>query len=296
MIVLGKDRFSEDLARQLKAKFMKIESKIFPDGESYARIPEPEKIRDGKVILAGRLNTPGHDQDKLLMETFLILDKIRDLNPGKTCCLLPYQPYARQDRVFLEGETNSVKTVRGMITENCDLLVNVSAHDFRREGWISEKAYNIDATDSAIEFLKGMKPEKPVVIAPDMTESEHAGKIAASIGGEHISIRKERDKSTGKLSFGDLPLSMKGRQVIIYDDIISSGGTMINAINAAKKAGASRIVPVAIHGLSCARDNRYSLDIVYFAGQCLYLSDTIQAPYTRFSVTDLAADRISKIF
>jgi ribose-phosphate pyrophosphokinase len=282
-MILGKDEFSAGLAKELNTEFAKIESKVFPNGESYVRIP---KIK-GDVVYVARGSLP-FNPDKLMLETILVLEKLKEMNL-KVICLMPYQPYARQDKVFLEGEAHSLKYLRDLITERCDLLVNVSAHDFRREGWISKKAYNIDPVNSAMEFLKTEKIDNPVVLAPDMTENDNVRKISEALKCESLAIHKSRDRVTGKIETkADLP-DLKGKTAIVYDDIVTSGGTMISALKAVKKAGANKAISMCIH-----LDKKDPVEDIKNLGE-FYPSDTIDTGIPGFSVIPQIAETLENL-
>ncbi len=298
MIVLGRDGFSEKLAKKMHAKFVRIESKIFPDGESYFRISEPERVKGEKVILVVRGESSKLDQNRMLTESLLILDKLKELRAKKTCLLLPYIPYARQDKEFLKGETISIKTFRSILKEKCDLLVNVTSHDFRKEGWIDRKTYVMDATDSIAEFLKSKKFKDPVFVAPDMGVNESVEKLAKSLGGNSIGFKKERDRKTGKIrTSGKIP-NLRGKELVIYDDMVSTGGTIHNALKLAKKTGAGKIICVTIHMISVLnkKHGKNSIDLIRDECDEFLATDTIESEVSRISVIPDLAKTLLKIF
>lgn len=297
MIVLGKDGFSEMLAEELRAEFVRIESKLFPDGESYLRITEPERVRREKVVLVVRGESSKLDQNRILIECFLLLGKLKELGAKKICLLLPYIPYARQDKEFLKGEIVSIKTIRNLLKEKCDLLVNVNSHDFRKEGWIDKKTYNMDAMASVGRFLQSKGLKDPIVISPDTGMDENAGKLAKLIGGNSISFRKERDRRTGEIrTSGKIP-NLRGQEAIIYDDIISTGSTVLNVLKLVKKTGASKIICVAIHVISVI-NKKYGKDsISLIKDECeLCSTDTIESEVSKISVIPELAKTLLKIF
>ncbi len=300
MIVAGRDKFSEMLANELKAKYVGIEHKEFPDGESYFRVKERGPLKGQPVILVVRAKTPGTNPDKLVTESLVLLDHIRSMNPSKLCLLLPYQPYSRQDQEFLRGEPVSSKIIRKALSEKCDLLVNVASHDFRREGWINkdEKTYNVSGIDSVLTFLRMQKHGKPVVIAPDMTENENVRKIAGELRAETISIMKERDRHTGEVESEDFDYDFGGKDVIIYDDITSSGATLLKTIRRVKTDAPRSISATVIHAIAChnPRENMDSLEMIKETKAGIHSSDTIETPVTSFSVIPELAGKIVKIF
>jgi ribose-phosphate pyrophosphokinase len=297
MIVLGRDGFSERLAKETGSEFVRIESKIFPDGESYFRVSEPEKVSGEKAILVVRGESSKLDQNRILTESILLLDKLKEIKAKKICLVLPYIPYARQDKEFLKGETVSIKTIRNLLKEKCDLLVNVTSHDFRKEGWIDRKTYNLDATGSIAEFLKKKKLKDPIVIAPDIGVSESVEKLAKQIGGNSIGFEKERDRKTGKIRISGKIPNLRGQELVIYDDMVSTGGTIYNILKLAKKTEAGKIICVSVHVISVLNEKFRKNSIDLIRDECEFLAtDTIDSEVSRVSVIPQLARTLLKIF
>ncbi len=298
MIVLGRDHFSEMLAHDLKAGFIRLEHRRFPDGESYFRVTDPKRVRKEKAVVVIRGESPGFNSDKILTEALIVLDYVRSLKPKKIALVLPYQPYARQDREFLSGEPVSVRIVRDLLTEKCDLLVNVASHDFRKEGWVDEKVYNVDGTKSVVTFLKTKGFRNPVIVSPDMTEKERAKAIAGAIEAETISAGKERDKRTGETEADDFDYDFGGKDVIIFDDITSSGETVVKALHKVRMDTPKSTNVVVLHAINTfnRKVNSESFDMIRKAGAEMFASDTIRTPVTRFSVIPEIAGKLKEIF
>jgi len=298
MIVIGRDKFSEMLANELNAKHVGVNYKEFPDGESYFQLTEHNILKDQPVIVVVRAKTPGTNLDKLVTESVILLDFVRSLKPSKLCLLLPYQPYSRQDNQFLEGEPISSKIIRKNISEKCDLLVNIASHDFRKEGWIEDGMYNIDGLESVMTFLNMEKRKNAIVIAPDMTENDNVRKIAKAIGAETITIMKERDKVTGDVESEEIDYDFGGKDVIIYDDVTSSGATLLKTIHRVKTDAPRRITVVVIHAIACINpiEKMDSIEMIKETNVKFHSSDSIQTPVTSFSVISETAKKIKEIF
>lgn len=298
MIVLGNDKFSEKVAKKMNAGHVRLETKRFPDGEYYMRITEPERLKNEKVIFVSRGRTPDLSQDRLITKSLLVLFKLKEIGAKKIGLFLPFMPYSRQDKEFTPGEVVSVKIFRRVLEDNCDLIVSVTNHDKREEGWIDKKFYNVDGTKSVIEFLKTRKFENPIVAAPDMTSKGNVVKIAEEIGGSVLTVKKERDLKTGEIKIsGEIP-DLKGSELIIFDDIASTGNTMLEAIRLGKKANASKIICIVIHALSVfnAKHGRNSMEMIKEESDEYYASDTIENPVVGFSIIGQAAEFLKKNF
>lgn len=294
MIVTGTGRFSEALAGEMDADFSPIETKVFPDGEVYIRFKEPEKLKGEKVILVSRGESPNFNPNLLVIRTLLALKELNRLN-SQIYLVIPYMPYARQDKRFLEGEALSIETVRGLVEKLAEKIITVTSHDRREEGEITGKTYNIDGTEAVIRFLrKGGFNGNSIVMAPDMASDTFVRKIADELGVESLSVDKERDKKTGEIEMeGELP-DLSGRRLIIYDDMISTGGTMFRAVEKGKKAGAENIVCVAIHPV-LAKDSLEKIEVLQKEGIEFHTGDSIDSPLSDISLVEDVAERLSEI-
>lgn len=298
MIVLGNDEFARGVAKKMGADFARLETKKFPDGEYYLRIHEPEKLKGEKVIFVSRGRTPGLSQDRLLTKSLLVLHRLAEVGAKKIGLFLPYMPYSRQDKEFLPGEVVSVKIFRKILEDKCDLIVSVTNHDKREEGWIDKKFYNVDGTGSAINFLKKMSLKNPVIAAPDMTSKGNVERIAKSLGGEILAVKKERDRKTGEIRSSAVMQDLSGKELVIFDDISSTGGTLLRAIELGRNAKAKKIVCVVIHALSVYKKGlgKNSVEAIKESCDEYYASDTIENPVEGFSIVDEVADFFRKNF
>lgn len=282
MIVIGSDYFAKSIAKELNVKFFWMETKTFPDNEVYVRFKQERYINDD-VVLVVRGKSPGFDPNKLVVKTIFLVRHLKDMK-CRVYLVMPYIPYARQDKVFLEGEIVSIKLLRDLLKENVELIVTVTSHDFRKEGWIDKNVYNIDGTDVIIDFLKKQKYEKPFIIAPDMGSNMFVKKIGKELNANIISLKKHRDRKTGKITTTGKLDDLFGCELIIYDDIISTGRTLFNAIEKGLNANTGEIISIAVHPVlagDCYRKIREleeKYDIKFHA------TNTIESPISNISV------------
>jgi ribose-phosphate pyrophosphokinase len=240
---------SRDLAKrlvdELKAKLVPVFFKKFPDGESYIRIDGD--VQDEDVLIVQTTNPP---QDERMMQLFLLASAARDHGARRITAVVPYFAYSRQDKVFLPGEAFSAKTVVDIL-ETCGVneIITVNAHNP-----VALKSFNIPVKDlSAIPLL-----------AKYFTDLGFKGAVSLSVGKKGLAtaeeaanvlegpcdyIPTERDRHTGKVAIEKKPLRVKGRVAIFFDDIISSGGTMMKAVAHAKTQGAKKVYAACVHPL-----------------------------------------------
>ena len=261
MIIGGSS--SQDLAasvaRELGEKLCYVETRKFPDGERYLRISESVENEEVTVI-----QSTGYPQDENLMELIFMIANLKDLGAKKVRVVVPYMGYARQEKRFNPGETISAKIVCEMIeSAGADEFITFNIHEKCVLDFFNIPARNISAMPDIADYLnkKFFKKEdaKPLIIAPDKGAYGFAQEISEIIGCDCTYLTKVRlgpDKVETKIvdvrcdseSENTVNVdSVKGMHAIIVDDIIATGGTIVNAINILKQYGASSIDVCCVH-------------------------------------------------
>ncbi len=233
------------ISKALSLPLVKAESKIFPDGESYIRIPDSVK---GNSVVIVQSTFP--EQDKRLMELFFMSETLKDMGATNISAIVPYLAYSRQDRRFMEGEAISIKTVLRMISQaGVSSLLTVEPHHEEEMKYFSGSVKTVSPYEEiAMEIKKHTRD--PFVLAPDRSALGRAERVAKVLGGEFSYVEKLRDRETGKTTIAGAPnFNLKGKDVILIDDIISTGGTMVQAAEYAYSRGAERVIASACHVL-----------------------------------------------
>jgi ribose-phosphate pyrophosphokinase len=233
-----------------------IEIKKFHDCENYIYISDIEKIKEKHVVILHRCYP---DQDSRLMQFFQILSAVKPF-ATKITAIIPYLPYSRQDEITRPGETDSAAMMVKLLScAGLDELITFNCH-FLGSGDIKTNIFglNIESRSIATDLLDYVEPRvsNPVFIAPD----QGAAHFVEKFGG--VSMEKTLGEYIhGPLAFRQitsekLDADIAGRDVILIDDMIICGETMIKAVHVCKKAGAKRIICTAVHGLliGCAFD------------------------------------------
>lgn len=236
-----------NIARLLKVETVPVFLKIFPDGESYIRL-ETESLQDEDVVIVQTTSPP---QDQRLIQLLLMADNALDMKAKSIIAVVPYFAYNRQDRRFLSGEAFSVKTVMKLLHEcGVNKIISVNAHSPS-----VLKTFDIPVDDlSAIPLLAEYFKMKNLVENP---VSLSLGKKALSMAAEAHQVLKggfdyvstKRDAVTGNVTLEEKKLPVENRDVVIFDDIISSGGTMAKAVKLVKANGARKIYAACVHPL-----------------------------------------------
>jgi len=220
--------------------------KVFPDGETYVRI---EGNVDGETVAIVQTLAP--PQDTNLLQLLLLADAAKDLGARRVIAVVPYLAYARQDKRFLPGEAISINTVIKLIeAAGVDRLITVNIHELDILERFRIQAENLSAMKLlAKHFLeKGLKGA--FALAPDQGALIHAKEADEVLGGGHGWIYKERDRITGEIRVSvEESFDVSGRDVLIIDDIISTGGTVAAAARIAREQGARRVYAACAHPL-----------------------------------------------
>ncbi len=233
------------LSQLLNAELLRVESKTFPDGETYIRFYGGVS---GETIVI--IQTLYPHQDRKLFELLLSVDTAKDLGCKEVITVIPYLAYSRQDRRFLDGEPISVKTVLKLLRAvGVDHLITVDVHKVESLRFFHGNTVNLDPTPLFAEVLRN-EVKAPIVIAPDQGALSKARELAYLLhDSEYVAFKKYRDRVTGKVVHELLEVDFSGRDVVIVDDIISTGTTIANIASYVRDRDASKTYVVCSHAL-----------------------------------------------
>jgi ribose-phosphate pyrophosphokinase len=284
MIVLGSDRFAENLAKDVGVSFIAIEKRRFNDGEVCPRIMGEV---DNHAIIAERMAIPTKP-NRYLVEILLTIKNLKALGVEKIDVVVPYFVYGRQDKVFRKGEPFSAKFVLELLkSAGASRFFTVSSHADRESERISLSpipAYNVNGFDVIGSYFKKMNLDNPVVAGADSGSEKFAKTVADVIGCDYHTFDKKRDRDTGKISMS-MKFSAKDKDLIIVDDIVSSGGTMLSAIELAKEA--SSVYCSVVHVVSDESIEKISDEVERFVA-----CDTIDSSISNIQTTGMIAKKI----
>ena len=238
-------KLGNSIAEILGIETVRIAHKKFPDGESYIRF-EGEVAGEEVAIV----QTTGPPQDTNLIQLFILADAAKDLGAKRVIAVVPYLAYARQDKRFLPGEAISIQTIGKLLkASGIDELLTVNVHQEKILEKFEIPARNISAIGLLANYFKSRGLEGAFALAPDKGASEFATEASKILGGGYGWLHKERDRYTGEVKTEEKTLDVSGKDAIIFDDIISTGGTTANAVKILKKQGARRIFAACVHPL-----------------------------------------------
>ena len=235
----------ERIAGLLGIEMVPLVFKRHPDGESYVRVEG--KVQDEEVAIVQTTSPP---QDTRLVQLALVADAAKRHGAKKITAIVPYLAYARQDRLFLKGEAFSIITIARMLKiAGVDNLITVNIHKEKILSKFPFPARTVSAVPLLAEHFKNKGCKKAFALAPDKGAVWLAEEARNILGGESGYLEKDRDRYTGNVSMKKKLLDVKGKNVIIFDDIISTGGTIVAAVGILKEIGAERIYVGCVHPL-----------------------------------------------
>ncbi len=273
MIVLpgsASKRLAVSLSEQLGCPLAKVESKPFPDGERYVRV---DSDLMGKTVIIVQNTYP----DEKLVELFILQDAVREFKDTRIVTVIPYFGYARQDKVFKPGETIAARTMAKRIQSASDQVILIDIHAPTIADWFDVPCKSVSSMADIAEYLKDK--EVDAILAPDKGALARAGEVAKELGVDFDHMEKTRvDGFTVSMKPKDLDVS--GKRVVIVDDIIATGGTIIKATEHLKANGAKEVWAACTHGLF-TNDAVPRLDAVL---DRLIATDTLESESTKLSV------------
>jgi len=238
-------QLGEKIAKLLGVEAVSLVFKTYPDGESYVRLEG--KVRDEEVAIVQTTSPP---QDTRLLQVALIADAARRHGAEKITAVVPYLAYARQDQVFLHGEAISIEVVARMLkAAGVDSLITVNVHQERVLAKFPFPAKTVSAVPLLAQYFKQKGFEKAFALAPDDGALWLAEEAKTVLGGECGYLEKHRDLYTGKITMEMKALDVGGKTVIIFDDVVSTGGTIALAARTMRELGADRVHAACVHPL-----------------------------------------------
>ena len=236
---------SQKISKFLKTKLVHSSIKKFSDGEIYIEINE--NIRGNSIFLIQSISSPANDN---LMELLLCIDPLKRSSSKNITSVIPYFGYARQDRKVEPRTSISAKLVSNLITKaGADRVVTVDLHAGQIQGFFDIPVDNLFATPIFSRHIKrNVKGKNLICVAPDVGGVERTRALARKLD-LGIAIIDKRRPTPGKSQVMNVVGNVKNKTCIIVDDIIDSGGTIVNAADALINRGAKEVHVYITHGV-----------------------------------------------
>lgn len=267
------------VSEALESNLVVSEFKRFPDGELYTRILD--EIEGEVTIIQSTVN------DSDFISLLQLIDACSEASQINV--VIPYMGYARQDKQFKKGEPLSARALAKAVKADNVFTINIHAESIL--DYFDAKAVNLDATPMIGEYIRNMKFKDPLIIAPDDGAITLARNASCDLGIEYDFLEKTR-LSGETVRIQPKNIKVEGRDVIIIDDIISTGGTMAETIALLKNQGAHEVFAACVHPVL---SNNAILKLFKAGVKGIIGTDTIDKGVSAVSVAPVIASAIRNI-
>ena len=270
---------AERVSRELgNAPFAIPFRKRFPDGELYVRVGGSFEGQDVVIVQSIRA-------DADLVELFLLQDAVRESGARRVWVVIPYFGYSRQDRRFFPGEPVSARAIARRAELDADAVITVDLHSPLNRGIFQRPLHEASGMPAIARLLR----ERPVdlLVSPDKGGVDRVRRMGEILGKPWIGLEKKRiDSERVELYFPPGGPEVRGKHVILVDDVISTGGTIVESAKLLRQRGAEAIVATCTHGLFL----KDAFERIKAVTDDIFATDTIENPVERASVApDIAA-------
>jgi len=263
------------IAKEIKAKILPTERKKFPDGEIYIRLLE--KPENDVVLIQNTYPNEG------IIAAIIAMQALKSEGANDITLVIPYFGYGRQDRKFLDGEPVSAEAIAKILSVYADRVILIDPHKDYIKEFFDVEAKVLHAYETLAEMLYPLDVD--LILAPDAGAVDRAKNVAKILGVDWDYLEKRR-LSGEEVEIKPKELDVEGKNVAIVDDIISTGGTIIEATKALKSQGAVNVYAACVHGLftnfAIHKLAQLSIDDVR-------VTDTIEGPLSVGSVAPIIA-------
>ena len=290
----GNTALAEKISAELNVPLTDTRMRRFADGEINVKIEDSMRGHDVFVIQPTCPPVNEH-----LMELFIILDALRRASAGRVTAVVPYYGYARKERKTQPREPISAKLVANFITlAGADRLLLLDLHAEAIEGFFDVPTDHLSPFRIFADYLRTKNLQNLTVVAPDAGGGRRAEAVANQLGAPiafGYKRRPEEDQAEVIAVSGDV----KGRDCVVVEDIITTGGTITKLAHALRNQGARRVLIAATHpvltGDAVDRLKRAQIEEVIVTDSVPIAPERLGPPITVLSVAPLLAEAIIRV-
>ncbi|GHA17231.1 ribose-phosphate pyrophosphokinase [Devosia pacifica] len=286
---------AESVAKYLELPLTDCEVKRFADNEIFVEIQE--NVRGEDVFVLQSTSYPANDN---LMELLIICDALKRSSARRITAVIPYFGYARQDRKSASRTPISAKLVANLITEaGANRVLTLDLHAEQIQGFFDIPTDNLFSAPVMVRDIRDRHDlEKVMIVSPDVGGVKRARNVASRIGANLAIVDKRRPRA-GVSEVMNIIGDVEGQTCILIDDIIDSGGTLINAAEALLNAGAKDVSAYITHGVlsenASARIAASKLNELVVTDSILATPEVSSAPNIRkLSIASLIGEAVAR--
>jgi ribose-phosphate pyrophosphokinase len=224
----------------------KLERSVFSNGEIYVRPAQSVRGADCFVI-----QSHCHPINDHIMEQLITIDALRRASARRITAVMPFYGYSRQDKKVLPREPISARLIGDLfMTAGADRLVSVDLHTGQLQGFITKPFDHLTALPIITDYLRERIDGPTAIISPDAGGVKRAEKYARRLDGSVAFVYKRRDPDVHNVSSAlDISGDVAGKHAVIVDDMIDTAGTVVNAAEMVRAAGATSVRITATHAI-----------------------------------------------
>jgi ribose-phosphate pyrophosphokinase len=224
----------------------KAQLENFPDGEISLKLQDDVRGRDAFVIQSTCF--PGNEN---LVELLIFIDCLRRASAARITAVIPYFGYARQDRKDEGRVPITAKLVANLITvAGCNRVLTLDLHAAQIQGFFDIPVDNLSAEPVFTAFFESLELGPITLVSPDIGNAKRARMYADRLGGELAIIDKRRISGSEAVSYNIIG-DVRGKTVLMVDDMIATAGTVVQAARMVRDRGATSVISTATHGVLC---------------------------------------------
>jgi ribose-phosphate pyrophosphokinase len=236
------EKLGADVSKALDSRPIGVLRRVFPDGEEYLRLSRP--VRSKTVAIIQTL----YPSNEALLQLAFLADAAREQGAKRIIAVCPYLAYSRQHKHYLPNDEISVRAVAKIMGSFCDRLITFDLHDKDVLSFFGIPVTHLTAAALLGEYGNRLRLRKPFVLGADQERPEFVKAVAKNIGCDHDYLVKRRDRKTGDIKTFGRP-AVKGKDVFLVDDIISTGHSIAEAAKMARRAGAASVAVAGVHAI-----------------------------------------------
>jgi ribose-phosphate pyrophosphokinase len=284
---------AEVISRFLKRPTGDATVTTFSDGETWVKINE--NVRGNDVFVIQPTNSPASN----IMELLVMLDAVRRASPKRVTAVIPYFGYARQDRKDQPRVAISAKLMANLIsTAGANRILTMDLHSAQIQGFFDIPFDHLFASPVFVDYVKSKFPKDLVVVAPDIGSVKMARAYATRLNTSLALVDKRRPRAD-EIEVMNLIGDVAGKNIVIFDDIISTGSTLVQAAATLKERGALKIYAAITHGVfsdsAIEKINKSVLEELVITNTVHHAPERLGAKIKVLSVGNLLGEAIRRI-
>lgn len=289
-------KLAEDVVKNMNLKLGDMEIRRFADGEVFVQVGESVRNKDVYVIQpTGR---PSSNEN--WMELYCIIDALKRASAKRITAVIPYYGYSRQDRKNEPRVPITAKLVANLLTESgVGRVLSLDLHAAQIQGFFDIPVDHMQSKNIFLEKIrKDLDISNSIIVSPDIGGIGRARLIAKALKLDIAIIDKRRDRAN-ECEVMNIIGDVKGKDAIIIDDIIDTGGTLIKSINALKQSGMRKIFVFITHAV-CSGDvyeriNASEIEKLYITDSLKVINERLGNKIEVISIAPAIADAIRHI-